>query len=186
MVAQELLIGSLDTIISQSQIPEVIIVYNVGNHGRFTKKYRYSNEAQTNFETIVYSNVIKQLQDFTDTRIQHVFTRSPIIEIEHLGQWLRFFHGHQVRYSDGVGGLTIPLNKKEAKWDQNKMCKFNFMCHYHQCYLPNSRTGLNGSLVGYNGYALFHGFRFEPPKQNYLVLEEGRDGFVDWMPIEIR
>ena len=51
---------------------------------------------------------------------------------------LRLYHGHQIKYSDGVGGLTIPLNKWQAKQDQIVRADFNLMGHYHMgpCRTP--------------------------------------------------
>lgn len=161
--ATELLIQYL-TVIQKTGIP-LTIVCNVGNHGRFTNKMRFSNIIQTNFETLLFSTIIRHFGN----DINVVMAGSNVAYHTVLGEDVRFYHGHEIRYSNGVGGLSIPLNKWEHKQDQTRFCHFNFMGHYHQCSMPNSKTVLNGSLVGYNAYAQAFGFSYEPPQQSMIV-----------------
>ena len=161
--ATEMLIKYL-TVIIDCGIP-VTVVCNVGNHGRFTHNMRFSNIIQTNFETLLYSNIFRHFGG----DITGIMAGSNLAFHSVFGENIRFFHGHEVRYSNGVGGLSIPLNKWEHKQDQTRFCAFNFMGHYHQCSMPNQKTVLNGSLVGYNAYAQAYGFPYEPPQQSMIV-----------------
>lgn len=171
--AAELLIGALKTI-AELGIP-VTVVCNVGNHGRYTKKFRFANEIHTSFETLLYNMVARELKDL----VQIIPPTSTLMYYEVMGQTCRFFHGHQVRYKDGVGGLTIPLNKRVFRWDATKKADFNFMGHYHTVSMPNVRTLLNGSLVGYNGLAQFAGFEYERAQQAFIMYHSdfGWTGF---------
>lgn len=174
MFVSELLESALETILHNVSIP-IKCVCSVGNHGRITKKFRFGSEAQTSFEMFLYSNLAKMFKD----RIEFAVATSAIHYETFLGQKVRFIHGHQVRYMDGVGGLTIPLNKRQARWNATMKSDFNFMGHYHTVSMPNSKTVLNGSLVGYNGMAQFFGFEYEPPQQSFILYHSkyGWTGF---------
>ena len=174
-----LLIESISFLLENTDF-NITLVCTVGNHGRFTKKMRYSNEIQTSFETLLYSNLVEKLSH--EKRINFSVAASGVSYLDVLGKKIRYFHGHQVRYTNGVGGLSIPLNKKEAKWDETIKADFNMMGHYHQCSLPNGRTMLNGSLVGYNAFAQNFGFPYEPAQQG-LILYHTKYGFTGFHKI---
>lgn len=167
LFATELLTKGIETLLQNFPNTKLKLVCNVGNHGRFTKKFRFGNEKHTSFETIIFSNLARYFKD----RVEMTIPESTVFTVNILGQTCRFHHGHQVRYRDGVGGLTIPLNKKQAKWDMTQKADFNFMGHYHTCSMPNKKTLLNGSLVGYNGLAQFAGFAFEKPMQSMITYD---------------
>lgn len=170
------LIRSFDNLLNNTKL-NIKVIANVGNHGRMTKKYRFGSEVQTSYETLIYHNLAQRYS--SNKRIDFVLPESSVVELEIGGQWCRFIHGHQVKYNGGVGGITVSLNKKVANWDKTQKCDMNFMCHYHQAHMPNSKTMMNGSLVGYNGMALFYGFEYERAQQSFIMYhpEYGWSGF---------
>lgn len=163
--ALELLESYLNTLLQNTDIP-IKCVCNVGNHGRFTAKYRFENENQTSFETFLYSILAKTFSG----RVEFAVAESSVHYENILGKSVRFYHGHQIKFAGGVGGLTIPLNKIQARWDSTIKADVNVFGHYHTCSMPNNKSVLNGSLVGYNAMAQFMGLPFEPPKQSFCLL----------------
>jgi len=98
------------------------------------------------------------------------------------GRVLRFHHGHNVRYGGGVGGLTIPTNKAIAQWNTVFRADVDFFGHHHTFTLHNNFV-VNGSLIGYNGYAITIKAPFEKPKQAFLLLDKDRGVSVS-IPIQ--
>jgi hypothetical protein len=90
------------------------------------------------------------------------------------GRTLRFFHGWQIKFNGGIGGLSIPLYKQIHRWNSNTPAYYNFMCDKHTLSYPTPDCVLNGSLIGFNPYALSHGFSYEPPRQSFTLLDSKR------------
>ena len=68
---------------------------------------------------------------------------------------------------------VIPLNKAIARWQTLKHADLTCIGHFHQrICLPNLMV--NGSLIGYNSYAMSKGFTFEAPSQSLRMLEPRR------------
>ena len=83
----------------------------------------------------------------------------------------------------GGGGITVPLFKSLAKWETVKHADLTILGHYHQRYcLPN--VMVNGSLIGYNAYAMGGGFPFEAPVQSLRMLDATRWQGVD-IPLHV-
>jgi hypothetical protein len=168
--AEELLASGLDFLLNHGKFKQIVAICSRGNHGRNSPKMQYANEAATNYETFIYSGLEKMFG-------QNIHFINPEADIAYFYcyDWLlRFYHGQQVQYGGGVGGLTIPLNKKQANWDRTKQAHYNFMGHFHQYSHPNSQTTLNGSLKGFDAYAASNGFKFEPPTQSFTLIDSSR------------
>lgn len=89
------------------------------------------------------------------------------------GRTIRFLHGDVFKYQGGVGGLTIPLLRALPRWESVKRADLTCMGHWHQrICLPN--VMVNGSLIGYNSYAMSGGFNFEAPVQSMRMLDPDR------------
>lgn len=175
--ATDLLTSAINFLLSNGKFRRVICLCNRGNHGRTTKKMQFANESGTSYETMLYSNLVRQFND-----IEFIIPESGIGYYNIYDKTIRFYHGQQVKYKDGVGGISIPLNKIQSKWDKTNKADYNLMCHYH-CYShPNSYTTLNGSLVGYNSFAANFGFPYEPPQQSFTILSY-KYGFTIKAPI---
>ena len=89
------------------------------------------------------------------------------------GTTIRFHHGDDVRYQGGVGGLAIPLRKACDSWDSFKVADITVIGHWHQ-FVDYGFAIVNGSLIGYNAYALSIKARFEPPRQAFFLIDKDR------------
>ncbi len=174
MFAKELLKQTLLTIAKNAGVKKIIIICIRGNHGRLTKRMQSSNDYKMNLEAIIYHSL---KQELPDKIFEWYIPESELGYVEVLGKRIRAFHGHQVSYQGGVGDLTVPMNKAIMKWDKTDKADWNLVHHYHSFWMPTRNTSLNGSLCGWNSYALSIGAAYEPPSQTFHLLDAKR-GFT--------
>ena len=171
LFARECLNKYIKTICEYGDFKKIIIGCTRGNHSRITHRMIASVDYRMNYETILYS-ILKD--DFKDESIEWTIPDSEIAEIDVYGNMLRVVHGHQIKFQGGVGGLTVPLNKYIMRMDQINKAFYNFVHHYHNLSYPTARTTVNGSIVGYDPYAMSIGCTYEPPMQSFQLLDSKR------------
>jgi hypothetical protein len=92
---------------------------------------------------------------------------------------IRFQHGHAIKYGGGVGGIYIPVNKSIAQWNKARHADLDVFGHFHQ-----SKDGgnfiCNGSLIGYNSFALSIKADYEQPKQQLFLMDKKRGRTCTW------
>lgn len=86
---------------------------------------------------------------------------------------LRFHHGHNIKYQGGVGGLFVPAFKAISQWNKGHRADWDFWGHFHQLR-DGGNFICNGSLIGYNAYALSIKAEFEKPKQAFILIDKKR------------
>lgn len=179
--AEELLMGALDLLVNEKSIKRLHIVGMSGNHGRTSKKMQFKNNYETSYESFIYWH----LQDmYASDQVTFSVPKGDVEIVEVVADFkLRLYHGHQIKYNDGMGGLTIPLNKWQAKQQSIGRADFNLMGHYHTFSQPNAVTCLNGSLKGFDEYAASHGFPCQPPLQSFVLYDINRRLIVQTMPV---
>jgi hypothetical protein len=180
LYAKELLKQTLVTIAENAQVKKIVLMCIRGNHGRLTKRMQSSNDYKMNLEAILY-HMLKQ--ELNDSMFEWHIPESELGYADVLGKRIRSFHGHQVSYQGGVGDLTIPLNKAVMKWDKTDKADWNLMHHYHSYWMPMRNSSLNGSMCGWNSYALSIGAPYEPASQTFHLLDAKR-GFTMRTKIE--
>ncbi len=149
----------------------LVIPCKVGNHSRTTKTTRASSEAGHSLETLMYALIIAHFRN--EPRIKFVVEDSYLTYVDVYAQPLRFHHGHALKFAGGVGGLFVPTYKAVDKWNEGHKAYLDIFGHFHQ-----SRDGgnfvCNGSLIGYNSFAIRNKFSFEAPRQTLLLLDKKR------------
>jgi hypothetical protein len=176
--AQELLANSIENILEQSSTDRITVVCRNGNHSRNTKRMESSIDHRTNYESILYAFLAQKFRDDVQFNL-------PISDIGYthvLGKTIRDFHGWQVSYGGGIGGLTVPLTKFIQRQDGNKKADYNILGHFHQLSLPTKDSMLNGSLCGFDTYAQSLGCSKEPALQGYRLIDS-KYGFTSFNPI---
>jgi hypothetical protein len=175
--------SGIQMVLENGGFDELIVLTSYGNHGRDTHKMRSATAADHSYEQDMYLS----LRDSLD----HPKLKWQIGESYHnwlnvLGYDCRFHHGDKIRYQGGVGGLTIPYSKKIAQWNKAKRAHYDFSGHFHTFgwYAP-ARFVSNGSVIGYNAYALGCGCDYEPPVQTCAVIDRDR-GMTRVMPVFCR
>lgn len=150
---------------------QIIIPCASGNHARTTKKLHISSEYGNSLEYIMYHNLANYFSN--EKRIKFFISMGYHTYINVYDAIIRMHHGHFIKYSGGVGGIYIPVNKAIAQWNKMKKADLDLMGHYHQ-----QRDGgnfiCNGSLIGYNPYALSIKADYEQPKQQFFLWDRKR------------
>lgn len=177
--AKQLLVKSLKTIAENGRFKKIVLMCVRGNHGRLTRRMQSSNDYKMNLEAVIYY-MLKQ--ELNDPIFEWHIPESEHGYIKLFDKTIRSFHGHQINYQGGVGDLTIPTNKAIMKWDKTVKADWNLMHHFHSYWMPTRNTSLNGSLCGWNSYALSIGAPYEPPIQTFHLLDSKR-GFTVRTPI---
>lgn len=163
------------TIREKGQFREIIIPCSFGNHGRTTIKPRHSTAYKNSYEWLLY-RVLEQ--DFTDG-VRWLVGESYHTYLDVYGKTFRFHHGDSVRYQGGIGGLTIPLEKAIASWNKARVADLDIFGHWHTSQ-QNPKWISNGSLIGYNAYALSIKAGFELPQQTYFLFDKKRGRTGTW------
>ena len=152
----------------------IIIPCNHGNHGRTTKKMRVSTSAKNSYEWLLYKFLEKQIDG-----VEWIVADGYHIYLDVYGKTLRFHHGDNIEYKGGIGGLTIPTEKKIASWDKARRADIDCFGHYHQ-YQQNTKWASNGSIIGFGPYSLKIGAAYEAPSQTLFLLDSKRGRTGTW------
>jgi len=151
-------------------------------HSRITPKVRHSTEAGNSLEWYMYNNLALLFKN--EPRVKFLISRGYHNYLDVYDWTIRFHHGHAVRYGGGVGGIYIPVNKAIAQWDKAKKADLTVMAHFHQLK-DGGNFICNGSLIGYNAYALSIKADYEDPKQAFFIIHS-KKGRLGYKPIFIK
>lgn len=148
----------------------VTIVCNYGNHGRTTKKPRHATGFKNSYEWLLYSILSQQI---TGDDITWQVADSYLTFVEVYGKMIRFHHGDGLKYQGGIGGLTIPTEKAISSWNKARVADLDVFGHWHT-QQQNPKWVSNGSLIGYNAYAVSIKASFEHPQQTFFLFDKKR------------
>jgi hypothetical protein len=159
----------------------------VGNHARTTKERRYSTRAITNHEWELY-HLIKRhyigpdLERPIEPRIKFDISRGTDVVFDVYEFRIRGEHGDDIGYRDGIGGISVPLNKRIFRSLRRDPCDFDVHGHYHTWNPGKSSMG-NGSLIGPSAFS--HGKRLEEedPQQGFFLVDQGRRKVTAMCPV---
>ena len=139
-----------------------------GNHGRMTQERRVQTERENSIEWLMYAALADHFRD--EKRVEFLLSRGYHSYVEAHGFLLRFHHGHAIGYGGGIGGITIPTYKKIAQWNKARPAYLDLFGHFHS-FFDGGNFVCNGSLIGYNEYAITIGASYEPPRQAFLLID---------------
>lgn len=172
LFAQSLIVSGLRHICDSLPYLKVVFIGIAGNHSRLTKKLQNSNGFKMSYEWIMYQN-IKQICDTLGMGITFIIPEAELALIETPdGKRYIFCHGFQVQ-SKGTGtvaGIYPALGRLAMKWQKIFKQDKIFLGHYHTCVSIPTAT-VNGSIIGYNAFALTNGMGYEEPAQQYEVYD---------------
>jgi len=179
-LAEDMLIEGIDFLRNHGKFKKISVACCFGNHGRTTRKPRNSTAWKNNLEYLLYRHLAKLYSGQNDITFQ--LTKGYHNYVEMWPDWtVRFHHGDKISYHGGVGGISIPVNKAVWKWSNIKRVKLDVFGHFHQCKEDHMWVS-NGSVIGFNAYAMGIKADYEPPRQRFLVIEEDK-GLTFNMPI---
>lgn len=161
----------INYLLKDKEIERFIIPCNDGNHGRLTEKMRSSTRVQNSIEWLLYYQLQREFRN--EPRIKFILPTSSFTFYDVYDRTIRFLHGDRFKFSGGVGGIWVPMMKSIAKWETVRHADLTALGHWHQrINLPN--VMVNGSLIGFNSFAMDIAASFEPPVQSMRMLEPKR------------
>ncbi len=169
-------VSAIDYMVDNGDFDEIVVVTSVGNHSRTTPKIRISTCVENNFEWLIYNFLATYYENSSTVKFK--LSRGYFNYLDIYGKPIRFHHGNYVRYGGGVGGLTVPLNKAIAQWNQSRPAYLDVFGHYHQRLSSKNFVG-NGSIIGYGPYSVSIKAAFEPPQQAFFLMHPSKGKTVE-------
>jgi len=161
---------------------DLIIPCHSGNHARITKKIRHATEAGNSLEYVMYHQLANLFKG--EKRVKFLIAGGYLSYLDIDGFVMRLHHGHAIKFAGGIGGISISANKKIAQWDKTRQANVDLFGHFHQFEVGRGRKFIcNGSLIGYNAYAVNGGFEPEKPLQAFFLVNHGRKEITDICPV---
>lgn len=171
LFAERLIAGGIDFLLAEGRFERLVVVCNYGNHGRTTPFRRIATGSRNSFEWLMYHALRKHYR--AEPRVEFLIADGAHAYLPLYDGEVRFTHGDDVRYAGGVGGLSIPLRKAIDAWDQFRPAMLTVIGHWHQL-TDYQFCVVNGSLIGFNAYALSIKARYEPPQQGFVLMDSRR------------
>ena len=168
--AQRIILSGINYVLENSEY-NIVIPCASGNHGRTTKFSEFGSENGHSLEFLMYSNIADYYRE--NKRVQVIINEGAHTYLDIYGYKVRFLHGHDIKFGGGVGGITIPVNKAIAQWDKGKKAYITCFGHFHQKF-DGGNFIANGSLIGYNSFALSIKASAEPPAQQMFLIDKKR------------
>jgi len=166
---QNLIASGIEYLLKDNSIKKIIVPCHSGNHGRITEKRRISTENGNSLEYFMYCQLANYFKD--NPRVEFLVSQSYLSYLEVYGYTVRFHHGHAMRYAGGIGGISISVNKAIAQWNKLQRVDIDVFGHFHQKF-DGGNFICNGSLIGYNAYALSIKASYEKPTQVFFCISK--------------
>lgn len=176
IIAQNMLVSGIDFVLANSAY-NLVIPCHSGNHSRTTITTRFASENGHSLEYLMYLFLADHYRH--EPRIQFIIPEGMHSYLQIYDTTIRFHHGHAVKYGGGVGGIYIPVNKAIAQWNKGRSADLDVFGHFHQMR-DGGNFLCNGSLIGYNAFALSIKADFERPKQTLFLMDKKRGRTCTW------
>ena len=156
---RDVLVSVLRAVANELNVP-VYVPCVVGNHGRLDRKPRFKLAARHNMDWLFSHMVADALKDdkrFTFNIPESSDCKFPAYDVNHV-----LSHGNQTNGGGGIGGIWPPIMRMRALKQGRKPFDVMVIGHWHQLInAPEAGLVINGSLKGYDEYAIAHNFRPE-------------------------
>jgi hypothetical protein len=166
--AQNIIASGIEYLLEHTDV-KLVIPCHSGNHPRITRKIHHASEAGNSLEFYMYHN----LKDYfrTEKRVEFLISDGYHSYLNVYGRNIRFHHGHNVKFGGGIGGLFIPAYKAISQWNKARPAELDVFGHFHQTK-DGGNFRCNGSLVGYDTFALSIKADYEPPRQDFFLYHQ--------------
>jgi len=169
--AECLLVSGIRFLLDNTGDTEILIVCHSGNHGRMTKKQRGTTEAGNSLEHYMYYHLRDFFKGEPRLKFQIAEGYHSFVSLFDEHYKIRFHHGHAINYGGGVGGITIPVLKAIDKWNIANRVDLDVFGHFHQ-FIDYGNFVANGSLIGYNDFAVRIKAAYEKPQQAFFLVNK--------------
>jgi hypothetical protein len=174
--AQSFLASGIEFLLKYSTL-KLVIPCHSGNHGRTTRTTRFATENGHSLEFLMYSHLAAYFRH--EPRVTFLIPAGMHSYVQVYDQTIRFHHGHAIKYGGGVGGITIPVNKSIAQWNKGRHADLDVFGHFHT-FLDGGNFVANGSMIGYNSFALAIKASYDRPKQALFLIDKKRGRTAMW------
>jgi len=172
MYCQELIATELiQPILDNTELERILVPCSYGNHGRTKQRKQFKNAAKNSYEWLIYHALKHRFRD--EARLEFNIANGAHLYVDVYDFTIRFHHGDDVKYGGGVGGLTIPINKAIDRWNDYEPADITCLGHFHT-YMSLPYVVTNGSLIGYNEFALSIKAKYEAPQQAFFLVDSKR------------
>lgn len=155
-------------------VDEIVAVCVCGNHSRETIKTQYSNFTDTNKEYWMYLDIKQICESMGLSRVKFIIPKAEMAIFELYGKKYLAAHGHQFRFAGGVGGIFPSMLRWFGNIAKSLKVDAAFIGHWHTSVMTR-RVMVNGSIKGYDSYAIGRGFEYERPSQNLILIDSEYD-----------
>lgn len=143
-----------------------------GNHGRMSRKPRAKLRARTNFDWLLSKMLERHFTGRKNITFDVPDSADCLVNIYGWGHLLT--HGDQASGGGGIGGIWPPVMRLRARKltrysDTGRPFHTLWMGHWHQ-YISTPSLIVNGSMKGYDEYAMINNFGFEVPQQALAIV----------------
>jgi hypothetical protein len=176
VTAQSFIVSGIEFLLKNSDY-NLVIPCHSGNHARTTLKTRFSAENGHSLEYLMFCFLVSHFRD--NPRVQFIVPEGMHSYLQIYDVAVRFHHGHSIRYAGGVGGIYIPTNKAIAQWNKGRHADLDVFGHFHQLR-DGGNFICNGSLIGYNAFALSIKADYEKPRQALFLIDSRRGRTCTW------
>lgn len=169
----EQLIAALLLLLEEFKVMTVVGV--AGNHGRLTPKMRFKGAARHNWDYLLYHLVAKDPRISGQKGITFNIPDSADAIIPVYDTVYCITHGNQFRGGGGWMGPLGPYMRGDRKKRERQSAikkPYDIMVggHFHTLQHLTSII-MNGSIVGYNEYAMDNNLPFEKPQQAFWLTD---------------
>ena len=119
LLVEDLLFSGISYLLAHGKFTQIDVICHCGNHSRYTpgRKIHHKGQAKKTFEWIIYHQVAKTFRRLGDDRVNFVIPESSLYMNDQFGYNVRTSHGTSFNYQGGIGGESIPVNKKILRWN---------------------------------------------------------------------
>ena len=165
--AQERIVAGIKLMLKETNL-NYTIVCSVGNHSRITQKIHFSTEQENSLEYFMYHQLQNIFAD--EKRVTFQIAEGYHSYLEVCGKTIRFHHGHAIRYYGAIGGIYMSARRSIGQWNKSKHADIDIFGHFHQQKNDGGLFITNGSLIGWNAFAIQIKADYEPPRQKFFLL----------------
>jgi hypothetical protein len=144
-----------------------------GNHTRSTDKIEAKDFNQLSYDWLIYHLVAEHFANDPDVK----FLISDAIDVvfDVFGTPWMLNHGFNVHGGQGIAGVDLPIalavhKAREVESELGTGFKVYAYNHFHRTAFRGDRLG-NGSVIGYNEFAMKIKARPEAPQQNWGIID---------------
>lgn len=164
--SEDWLVSGIQYLLDNSDL-KITLPCHSGNHARTTKKTRHATEAGHSVEWLLYHHLQRHFRH--EKRITFRISPSYLSYMQIYDKTIAFHHGHNVKYGGGIGGITVSMNKAIAGWNRSRPADIYCAGHFHQVF-DGGNFVQNGSMIGYNAFALAIKAPYEEPAQVIFAI----------------